>query len=78
MRFQVEKNPLAQMKRRESCSVMSDSVTPQTTVLGILQARILEWVAVPFSRGLIKQGGPNTELALMLKQLTEAKQNLSL
>ena len=53
-------------------------VTPQNTVLGILQARILEWVAVPFSRGLIKQGGPNTELALMLKQFTEAKQNLSL
>ena len=30
----------------ESCSVVSDS-----TVHGILQARILEWVAVPFSRG---------------------------
>ena len=26
-------------------------VTPWTTVHGILQARILEWVAIPFSRG---------------------------
>ena len=30
----------------ESCSVVSDSLLPE-----ILQARILEWVAVPFSRG---------------------------
>jgi len=36
----------------ESHSVMSDSLQPQDyTVHGILQARILEWVAVPFSRG---------------------------
>ena len=27
------------------------SVTPWTTVHGILQARILEWVDFPFSRG---------------------------
>ena len=33
----------------ESCSVVSDSVIPWT--VGILQARILEWVAFPFSRG---------------------------
>ena len=31
----------------ESHSAMSDSLRPQ----GILQARILEWVAFPFSRG---------------------------
>ena len=31
----------------ESCSVVSDSLWPH----GILQTRILEWVAVPFSRG---------------------------
>ena len=38
----------------ESCSVMSDSLWPQGlyTVHGILQVRILEWVAYPFSRGL--------------------------
>ena len=37
----------------ESCSVVSDSLQPHGcihTVHGILQARILEWVAVPFSR----------------------------
>ena len=35
----------------ESCSVVSGSVTPWTVVHGILQARILGWVAFPFSRG---------------------------
>ena len=36
----------------ESLSVMSDSLWPPIdyTVQGILQARILEWVAFPFSR----------------------------
>ena len=41
-----------------SCSVVSDSVRPHmvynlpgSSVHGILQARILEWVAIPFSRG---------------------------
>ena len=35
---------------RERRSVMSDSLRPHT-VRGILQAKILEWVAFPFSRG---------------------------
>ena len=35
----------------ESCSVMSDSLQPHGLVHGILQARILEWVAFPFSKG---------------------------
>ena len=36
----------------ESCSVVSDSLWPMDyTVHGILQARILEWVAFSFSRG---------------------------
>ena len=35
----------------ESCSVMSVCDSTDSTVHGILQARILEWVAVPFSRG---------------------------
>ena len=39
-------NPLRRKKRSESCSVMSVSLQPH----GLLQARILEWVAVPFSR----------------------------
>ena len=40
------------MKWSESCSVGSDSLCPMDyPVHGILQARILEWVAFPFSRG---------------------------
>ena len=35
----------------EGCSVVSNSATPWTIVHGILQARILEWGAFPFSRG---------------------------
>ena len=34
-----------------SCLVVSDSVIPGSSVHGLLQARILEWVAIPFSRG---------------------------
>ena len=38
-------------KWNESCSVVSDSLQPVNyTVHGILQARMLEWVAFPFSR----------------------------
>ena len=40
----------------ESRSVVSNSATPDYTVHGILQARILEWVAVPFSGYLPSQG----------------------
>ena len=36
----------------ESHSVVTNSLPPMDyTVYGIFQARILEWVAVPFSRG---------------------------
>ena len=45
-------------------SVVSDSVRPhrrqpahQTPIPGILQARILEWVAIPFSRGIFLTQG---------------------
>ena len=39
-----------QQSESESRSVVSDSLRPHT-VHGILQARRLEWVAVPFSNG---------------------------
>ena len=45
------------MKKGESVShsVMSDSMISWTVICfsvhGILQARILEWIAIPFSRG---------------------------
>ena len=40
-------------KWSESLSVVSDSLQPHGlyVVHGILQARLLEWVAIPFSRG---------------------------
>ena len=45
-----------------ACSVVSDSLQPHGcsppgfSVLGILQARILEWVAISYSRGLPNLG----------------------
>ena len=51
-------SPYKSEKWNVSCSVVSDSATPWTlcsppgsSVHGILQARILEWVTIPFSRG---------------------------
>ena len=38
-------------KESESCSVVSHALQPDYSVHGILQARMLEWVAFPFSRG---------------------------
>ena len=45
------------MKERESRSIRSDSLRSLNTVHGILQARILEWVAFPFSRGIFPTQG---------------------
>ena len=44
-----------------SCSALSDSLWPHGlyTVHGILQARILEWVAFPLSRGSSQQKAVN-------------------
>ena len=41
----------AELPLSESHSVVSDSLRPHGLIHGILQARILKWVAVPFSRG---------------------------
>ena len=52
-RFHLDKTKptlIIQKSESESCSVMSDSL-PLHTVHRILQARILEWVTFPFSRG---------------------------
>ena len=38
----------------QSCLTLYDSIDyslPDSSVHGILQARILEWIAMPFSRG---------------------------
>ena len=51
-----------------SCSVVFNSATPWTeayqgsSVNGILQARILEWIAIPFSRGIFQIQGLNLAL----------------
>ena len=39
-------------------SVMSDTAAPCSSVHGILQARILEWVAMPSSRGSSRPRDP--------------------
>ena len=42
----------AAAKSLQSCPTLCDSIDgspPGSSVLGILQARILEWVAIPFS-----------------------------
>ena len=44
-------SPQLMWKWSESHSVVSDSDPTDHTVHGILQARILEWVVFPFSRG---------------------------
>ena len=41
----------SEVKVTQSCPTLCD---PMSTVCGILQARILEWVAVPFSRGFFR------------------------
>ena len=43
----------------QSCPTLSDTMDcspPGSSVHGILQARILEWVAIPFSRGTSEPG----------------------
>ena len=51
--------------KSEIHSVMSDSLQPMDyTVHGILQARLLEWVAFPFSGDLPNPGTELRSLAL--------------
>ena len=63
----------------ESHSVVSDSATPWSdyTVHGILQARILEWVAVPFSRDLPNPGIKSRSPALRVDSLPAEPQGKS-
>ena len=59
----LEKVPHVLLGYRESYSVVSDSLqTHGSSVRGILQAGILEWVAFPFSRGSSQPRGSNTDL----------------
>ena len=49
----------------QSCPTICDPIDcspPGSSVPGILQARILEWVAIPFSRGFLLTQGLNPSL----------------
>ena len=49
----------------QTCPTLSDPMDcslPGSSVHGILQARILEWVAIPFSRGSFPTQGSNPGL----------------
>ena len=48
------------MRAAQSCPTLCDPV--DYIVHGILQARILEWVAFPFSRGIFPTQGSNLDL----------------
>ena len=50
------------VKVAQSCLTLCDPV--DYTVHGILQARILEWVAVPFSRGSSQPRSPTLQVIL--------------
>ena len=61
----VGTGPEAFERTSESHSVVSDSFNPvDYTVHGIVQARILEWVAFPFSRGA-SQPRDRTQVSLI-------------
>ena len=47
----VEKSVLAAHSCLTLCNAMDFCSPPGSSVHGILQARILQWVAIPFSRG---------------------------
>ena len=55
------------MKVAQSCPTLGDPM--DYTVHGILQARILEWVAVPFSRGSSQPGMEPRSPALQVDSL---------
>ena len=71
------------MGESESRSVMSNSLPPHGLVHGILQARILEWVAIAFPGDLLNAGvehrspiagGFFTSCATREAQITQRKQ----
>ena len=68
MQFRLDLKCMAFRSQSESesegRSVVSNSLQPHGpyTVHGILQARILEWVAFPFSRGIFLTQGLNSGL----------------
>ena len=64
------------VKVTQSCPTLFDPM--DYTVYGILQARILEWVAIPFSRDLpdpaIKHGSPAWQVDSLPAELSRKAQ----
>ena len=61
-------------KSLQSCPTLCDPVDcslPDSSVHGILQARIPEWVAIPFSRDLPDPGIEPRSLALQVDDFVE-------
>ena len=53
------------VKVAQSCLTLYKPINcslPGSSVHGILQARLLEWVAIPFSRGMFPTQGSNSGL----------------
>ena len=60
----MDKTPGVRAKSLQSCPTLCDPVDcnpPGSSVHGILQARMLEWVGVPSSRGSHKAPSPLIE-----------------
>ena len=56
-------------KSLQSCLTLRDSMDcslPGSSVLGILQARLLEWVAMPLFQGIFLTQGSNMYLLCLL------------
>ena len=62
------------VKVSQSCPTLCDSM--DYTVHGILQARILEWVAIPFSRDLPNPGTESKSPALQEDSLCLSHQRI--
>ena len=56
----------AQLLSRVQLCDPTDSSPPGSSVHGIFQARILEWVVISFSRGSSPTQGPNPNLLSLL------------
>ena len=68
----LERGMKVKVKVAQSCPTLCDPV--DYTVHGILQARILEWVAFPFSRGIFPTPGSNPGLPLCRRILYQLSQ----
>ena len=57
LRLEVKHTKACEVTVAQSCLTVCNPM--DFTVCGILQARILEWVAVPFSRGSFQPRNPS-------------------